>query len=58
MQKAIVEEKMHHREPDILITPKINDIRALEFYKAAAVFEQAKPAKEQLENELSALLGT
>jgi NTE family protein len=56
MQNAIIGEKMRHRKPDIFIAPQIRDIRALEFYNAAAVFEQAKPAKEQLERELSNLL--
>lgn len=57
MQKALVKEKMRHRKPDIFVAPKIKDIRALEFYNAAAVFEQAKPAREQLENELRSVLG-
>ena len=56
MQKAIVDEKMRCRKPDIFIAPQIRDIRALEFYKAASVFEQARPAKEQLESELRALI--
>lgn len=56
MQNAIVEEKMRHREPDIFIAPKIRNVRALEFYNAATVFEQAQPAKEQLEKELRARL--
>lgn len=57
MQKAIVSAKMGHRKPDIYIAPQIRDIRALEFYSAETVFEQAKPAREQFEKELSALLG-
>jgi NTE family protein len=56
MQSAIVGEKLRHRRPDILIAPQIKDIRALEFYNAESVFEQAKPARKQLENELRALL--
>ena len=56
MQKAILTEKFRYRAPDILITPQIQDIRALEFYEAAAVFEQAAPAKEQFERELAARL--
>lgn len=56
MQKSIVNEKLRYRKPDILIAPQIRDIRALEFYNAATVFEQAKPAKAQLEKELKALL--
>lgn len=55
MQDAIVTEKMRHRAPDIFIAPQIRDIRALEFYKAATVFEQAAPAAKQLEDELTAL---
>ena len=56
MQNAIIAEKTRHRAPDILIAPQIKDIRALEFYNAAAVFEQAAPAQKQLEDELTALL--
>jgi NTE family protein len=56
MQNSIVNEKMRHRKPDIFIAPQIRNIRALEFYNAATVFEQANPAKEQLESELRALL--
>lgn len=56
MQNAIVAEKMRHRAPDIFIAPQIRDIRALEFYNAATVFEQAAPAAKQLEDELTALL--
>jgi len=56
MQQAIVTAKLRHRAPDILIAPEIRDIRALEFYEAAAVFEQAEPAKKQLEKKLEALL--
>lgn len=56
MQRAIVEEKMRHRQPDIFIAPQIRDVRALEFYRAAEVFEQAQPAKNQLRQELKASL--
>lgn len=56
LQNAIVTEKMRHRAPDIFIAPQINNIRALEFYNAATVFEQSVPAQKQLENELTALL--
>lgn len=56
MQKAIVTEKMRYRKPDVFIAPQIRDIRALEFYNAASVFEQAQPAKKQLESKLRALL--
>lgn len=56
MQASIVKEKMRQRMPDIFIAPEIRDIRSLEFYNAAAVFKQAKPAKQQLQNKLRDLL--
>lgn len=56
MQAAIVAEKMRHYRPDIFIAPQVRDIRALEFYEAATVFEQAMPAQKQLEEELTAVL--
>jgi NTE family protein len=56
MQQSIVAEKLRHQQPDILIRPEIVDIRALEFYKLASVFEQARPAKEQLKHQLARYL--
>ncbi len=48
MQSAIVEAKRRLAEPDIFLAPAITDIRALEFYRAEEVFEQAKPVQEEL----------
>jgi NTE family protein len=56
MQKAIVAEKLRHRKPDILISPQIKDVRALEFYAADKVFEQSRSAAERLRSELAALI--
>ena len=56
MQQAIMTEKLRHQKPDIYISPRIKDIRALEFYRASEVFEQAQPAREELKHQLSTLL--
>jgi len=57
MQKAIIDEKLRNRRPDILITPEVRDVRALEFYSAKEVFEQSTAAKNQFRSELGALVG-
>ena len=50
--RSIVHEKLCRVKPDIYVEPDIEDIRLLEFYKAAQVFRQAQPAKEQFKREL------
>ncbi len=50
--RSIVQEKLCRVKPDIYVEPDIEDIRLLEFYKAAQVFRQAQPAKEQFKREL------
>jgi NTE family protein len=47
-----VHEKLCRARPDIYVEPEIEDIRLLEFYKAAQVFRQAQPAKEQFRQDL------
>lgn len=56
MQQAIMTEKLRHQKPDIYISPRITDVRALEFYRASEVFEQAQPAREELKRQLTKLL--
>lgn len=56
MQQAIMTEKLDRQTPAIYIKPRIIDIRALEFYRAKDVFNQAAPAKEKLKKKLSKLL--
>jgi NTE family protein len=56
MQQAIMTEKLQRNKPDIYISPQIVDIRALEFYRAEQVFEQARPAKKELQQKLGQLL--
>jgi len=56
MQHAIMTEKLRRDRPAIYIAPEIVDVRALEFYRAARVFEQAGPAKQELKRRLAELL--
>ncbi|MGD8629525.1 MAG: patatin-like phospholipase family protein [Gammaproteobacteria bacterium] len=56
MQQAIMTEKLRRQQPAIYITPRIVDIRALEFYRAEQVFKQAGPAKQELKQRLAQLL--
>jgi NTE family protein len=56
MQQAIMAEKLRRRKPAVYITPRVTDIRALEFYRAREVFEQAGPARDELQLRLSAIL--
>ena len=55
MQHSIVREKYAKHRPDIVITPDIVDVRALDFHRADTIFEQAGPAKDKLKRELEAL---
>ena len=55
-EKSIVREKLRQRTPTIYIEPEITDIKVLDFFKAADVFRQAEPAKENLKAELEKLL--
>jgi len=56
MQHAIMTEKLRRKQPAIYIAPEIVDVRALEFYRAERVFEQAGPAKQELKQRLAQLL--
>jgi hypothetical protein len=56
MQHAIVAAKRQCVEPDVYIAPRIVDIRARAFYSAEAVFEQARPARDELKQRLERLL--
>ena len=54
--RSIVQEKLCRVRPDIYVEPEIEDIRLLEFYKAAQVFRQAQPAKEKFKRDLESQL--
>jgi len=54
--RSIVQEKLSRVKPDLYVEPDIEDIRLLEFYKAAQVFRQAQTAKEKFKRELERTL--
>ncbi len=57
MQHAIVSEKRRHLEPDIFLSPAVEDVRMLEFYRSERIFRQAAPERDRLKRELEKLLG-
>jgi NTE family protein len=57
MQTAILEEKLKRLRPDFLIRPDIRDVRVLEFYRFAEIFEQARPALKTFRGDLALRLG-
>ena len=56
MQRSIVAEKIKRNPPDLLIRPKIADVRLMEFHKAAQIFAEAEPEKQRLKRELRRLI--
>ncbi len=52
MSNNILAEKLRQQRPDIYIRPDIRNVLVLEFYKARQVFEQARPAQQQLVKKL------
>jgi len=52
MSRNILIEKLKRQPPAVYIRPDIRNVKMLEFYKAHEVFEQARPAQQQLVNEL------
>lgn len=56
MEHSIMNAKVAHDPPDILIRPRIRGVRMFEFYKAEAIYGAAGEAKELLKRQLGALL--
>ncbi len=57
MQSSILAEKLKRQQPDILVQPDIKDVRVLDFYRFEDIFEQGRPARDELEAELRERLG-
>lgn len=51
-EKSIVREKIRNHPPTIYVEPTIEDVLALEFHKAAEIYEQAQPARKRLTEAL------
>jgi NTE family protein len=56
LQAAIVEEKLARHVPEILVRPRVDLFKALDFFQASVIFRLAQPAKEQLKRKLAARL--
>ena len=56
MEHSILAEKMKQNPPDILVSPQIQGIKVLEFWKTEDIFKQAAPAIEQFKRDLEAKL--
>ena len=53
MSRNILIEKLKRQRPTVYIRPDIQDIKILEFHKAREVFEQARPAQDELHKKLN-----
>jgi NTE family protein len=56
-EQTIVNEKIKASPPSIYVEPGVENVKVLEFHKAPEIYEQARPAAEQMRKELTALLG-
>ena len=56
MQRSIVAEKIKRSPPDLLVRPRIADVRLMDFHKAERIFAEAEPEKQRLKRELQRLI--
>lgn len=56
MQRSIVAEKIKRSPPDLLICPKIANVRLMDFHKADRIFAEAESEKQRLKRELQRLM--
>ena len=47
MSRSMVEARLQHRNPDLLLRPEIRDVRVLEFWKAPDIIDGAQAEKRQ-----------
>lgn len=58
LQSAIIEEKLTRHAPDILVRPRVDPFKVLDFFQSSVIFRLAQPAKEELKRKLAARLET
>ena len=56
LQGAITSEMLKTDAPDILLVPKVQTFRTLDFFRAAQILEAAEPLREELKRALGAQL--
>jgi NTE family protein len=58
MAQTIIDEKIKHGAPDIVLRPNVGIFRALDFLRASAILRAAEPVKAELREQLSRLLAS
>lgn len=56
MTNAIINEKLKHEAPDLLLRPHVGTFRTLDFFQASAILRVAEPIKAHVKSRLPALL--
>ncbi len=56
MAQTIIDEKLQHGAPDIILRPNVGVFRTLDFLRVSAILRAAEPIKAELKEKLSALL--
>jgi NTE family protein len=56
MTTSIINEKLKHDAPDLLVQPNVGAFRTLDFFQASAILRAAEPVKAQVKARLAALL--
>jgi len=57
MTSAIINEKLKHDAPDLLVQPNVGTFRTLDFFQASSILRAAEAAKTELKAKLEGLLG-
>ncbi len=58
MTSSIINEKLKHEAPDLLVQPNVGSFRTLDFFQASAILRVAEASTTELKAKLAALLGT
>ena len=56
MTSSIINEKLKHEAPDLLVRPNVGMFRTLDFFQASAILRVAEASKTELKAKLEALL--
>jgi len=56
MTYSIINEKLRHGAPDLLLQPNVGAFRALGFLQASAILRAADHVKDEIKSKLSRLL--
>jgi NTE family protein len=56
MTGSIINEKLKHEAPDVLVQPNVGTFRSLDFFQASSILRVAEPMKAEIKAKLEALL--